>query len=91
MASKLETAQEQWALVPGWMKVVIGVAGLLISWKMFPVLELLNLFALIVLVPLCLIGSGWLIADGAGAAVRNTWNETMAKAREEAAKMANAS
>ena len=91
MASKLEAASEQWALVPGWMKVIIGVAGLLISWKMFPIIELLNLFALIVLVPLCLIGSGWLIADGAGEAVRNTWNSTMEQARTEAAKMANAS
>ena len=90
--SNLETAKEQWALVPGWMKVFVGLAGLLVSWKMFPIVELLNLFALIVLVPLCLIGSGWLVAEGAGGAFREAWNTTMARAREEAAKInANAS
>ena len=66
MADPKQTLGEQWAMVPGWFKVIIGIAGLLISWKMFPILELLNLFALIVLVPLCLLGSIGLIADGAG-------------------------
>jgi hypothetical protein len=88
MASKLEEVKAQMDAIPGWMKIFVGIAGLLISWKLFPIVELLNLFALIVLVPLCLFASGWLIADGAGAAVLSTWNSTMEKAREEAAKMA---
>lgn len=68
--------------VPAWFKIVLGVAGLLISWKVFPVLELLNLFLLIVVVPVCIIGSGWLIADGASEAIGQTWGEVMEKARE---------
>ena len=72
--------------VPAWFKIVLGVAGLLISWKVFPVLELLNLFLLIVVVPVCIIGSGWLIADGASEAIGSTWNEVMERARELAAK-----
>lgn len=88
MASKMEEVKAQLDAVPGWMKVLVGIAGLLISWKLFPIVELLNLFALIVLVPLCLFASGWLIADGAGTAIMQTWNSTMERAREEAAKMA---
>ena len=68
--------------VPAWFKVVLGIAGLLISWKVFPVLELLNLFLLIVVVPVCIIGSGWLIADGASEAIGSTWNDVMERARE---------
>jgi hypothetical protein len=71
--------------VPSWFKIVLGVAGLLISWKVFPVLELLNLFLLIVVVPVCIIGSGWLIADGATEAIGSTWGEVMERARELAA------
>lgn len=87
MADPKQTLGEQWAMVPGWFKVIVGIAGLLISWKMFPILELLNLFALIVLVPLCLLGSVGLIADGAGEAAQKAWNSTM----ERAAEMAKAS
>ena len=68
--------------VPSWFKIVLGIAGLLISWKVFPVLELLNLFLLIVVVPVCIIGSGWLIADGATEAIGSSWKEVMEKARE---------
>jgi hypothetical protein len=83
-----KTMKEQWAAVPGWFKVILGVAGLLVSWKLFPIVELLNLFALIVLVPLCLLGSVGLIADGASVSMRNAWNVTMERARDEAAKLA---
>jgi hypothetical protein len=76
--------RQQWGAIPGWFKVILGFAGLLISWKMFPILELLNLFALIVLVPLCLLGSVGLIADGAGAAARTAWNSTMERAADMA-------
>ena len=76
--------------VPAWFKVVLGVAGLLISWKVFPVLELLNLFLLIVVVPVCIIGSGWLIADGASEAIGQTWGEVMEKAREIASQQEEA-
>jgi hypothetical protein len=76
--------RQQWGAVPGWFKVILGVAGLLISWKMFPILELLNLFALIVLVPLCLLGSVGLIAEGAGGAARAAWNSTMERAADMA-------
>ena len=76
--------------VPPWFKVVLGIAGLLISWKVFPVLELLNLFLLIVVVPVCIIGSGWLIADGASEAIGATWQDVMERAREIASKQEEA-
>jgi len=83
--------KDQWNLVPGWFKVILGAAGIFITFKLFPIVELLNLFALIVLVPLCLFASFGLIADGAGDAARTAWNNTMAKARDEAQKMSRAS
>lgn len=88
---KLDELKESWDRIPGWFKVIVGIAGLLISYKLFPLVELFNLFLLIVIVPLCVIGSGWLIADGAGVAIRDTWNSTMEKARTEAAKIASGS
>tara|TARA_R110000851_G_scaffold200903_1_gene352056 strand:+ start:183 stop:458 length:276 start_codon:yes stop_codon:yes gene_type:complete len=91
MANEDSSVKEQWNNIPGWFKVIIGAAGILMSFKLFPILELLNLFALIVLVPLCLFASFGLIADGAGSSARNAWNSTMAKAKEEAQKMAKAS
>jgi hypothetical protein len=71
--------------VPAWFKVTVGLAGILVSWKLFPILELLNLFALIVLVPMCLLGSGWLVAEGTSSLMLEVWNKTMDEARERAA------
>lgn len=83
--------KQQWDMIPGWFKVILGAAGIFMTFKLFPIVELLNLFALIVLVPLCLFASVGLIADGAGDAARGAWNSTMEKARNEAQKMAKAS
>ena len=80
--------KDQLQQVPWWFKVIIGIAGIAITLKFFPIVEILNLFALIVLIPLCLIGSGWLVADGAADHVRAAWNATMERAQAEAAKMA---
>lgn len=71
--------------VPAWFKVTVGLAGILVSWKLFPIVELLNLFALIVLVPMCLLGSGWLVAEGSSSMMLEIWNKTMDEARSRAA------
>lgn len=71
--------------VPAWFKVTVGLAGILVSWKLFPIVELLNLFALIVLVPMCLLGSGWLVAEGSSSMMLDIWNKTMDEARQRAA------
>jgi len=76
-------------VIPGWMKVLLGVAGLFVSWKIFPVIELLNLFALIVVVPVCIIGSGWLVASGTAETFSENWKQVMDKAKEEAVELAD--
>ena len=88
MAKKEKSLKDQWDLVPGWFKIIVGLAGICITLKFFPIVEILNLFALIVLVPLCLFASVGLIADGAGEATRNVWNTTMDRARQEAQNIA---
>jgi hypothetical protein len=75
--------------IPGWMKVLLGVAGLFVSWKIFPVVELFNLFALIVVVPVCIIGSGWLVASGTAETFQTNWKGLMDKAKEEAVELAD--
>jgi len=87
----MKKIQDQWDEIPGWMKILLGVTGLFVSWKIFPVVELLNLFALIVVVPVCIIGSGWLVATGTVDQFSEQWASVMNRAKQEAAAIADGS
>ena len=88
-----ETINEGVEQIPWWIKVLLGITGLFVSWKVFPVVELLNLFFLIVVVPFCIIGSGWLVASGTAEAVQKNLGEiidgTMENLEAAAASAAN--
>ncbi len=90
MSSIRNTVEDGVAQIPGWMKIVLGLAGLFVSWKIFPVVELFNLFAMIVIVPVCIMGSGWLVASGTASTFSAQWQDVMERAKQEAAAVANA-
>ena len=75
--------------IPWWLKVCLGIAGLVVSWKVFPVVELLSLFFYVVMIPLAFMASAGLIADGVFEAFNQSWKEVLTKASDKAGEMAD--
>ena len=76
--SRLVEAKES---VPAWLQIVIGIGSALVVWKLFPIVEILNIFVVVVIVPVLFLGSFFLIGDGVRRQFQTAWNEIMERAR----------
>jgi hypothetical protein len=63
--------------IPWWGKMIIGGAGMFAVIKWTPIIEILNLFFYICLIPIGLLCSVGILSDGAAEGLSGGWNRTV--------------
>jgi len=75
--------------MPWWAKIILGTAGIYLIATKTPILEILNLFFFIVMVPIGLMMSIGLISSGSVQAFSNGWGNMMTDVKEKIEKKAS--
>lgn len=70
--------------MPYWAKLLVGTVGIVALFKWTPILDLLQLFVAIVVVPLALLASAGLIGWGSIEAFQNVSEDIIQKAKDKA-------
>lgn len=70
--------------IPWWGKMVLGVGGAYLILSKAPIVELLQMFFFIFLLPVMFLGSCGLATDGLITGLRRGWNATIAEAERMA-------
>jgi len=69
--------EEKKMSIPWWGKMVIGGLGVFAVIKWTPIIEILNLFFYVCLIPIGLLASVGLLSDGAVQGLSGGWNRTV--------------
>lgn len=70
--------------LPWWGKVILGVGGAYLILSKAPIVELLQMFFFVFLLPLMFLGSCGLATDGLITGLKDGWNATLKEAERMA-------